>query len=34
MVNGEDQTASLTISTIYATILLKHTTFVCQIAQR
>ena len=33
MVNGENQTAQPTISTIYATILLKHSTFVCQIAQ-
>ena len=33
MVNGDNQTAQPTISTIYATILLKHSTFVCQIAQ-
>ena len=33
MVNGDNQTAQPTISTIYAAILLKHSTFVCQIAQ-
>ena len=33
MVNGDNQTTQPTISTIYATILLKHSTFFCQIAQ-